>query len=98
MSCTYVLNCNRGNNKHSYDDDDDDDDSFVCQFGTFQQLIEPCSCALRRIFKICLFTEMACTKEADSAKSLEDILRKYEESTHSHFILKYSDKNFFDDG
>ena len=24
MSCTYVLNCNRGNNKHSYDDDDDD--------------------------------------------------------------------------
>jgi len=26
LSCTYVLNCNRGNNKHSYDDDDDDDD------------------------------------------------------------------------
>jgi len=27
LSCTYVLNCNRGNNKHSYDDDDDDDHS-----------------------------------------------------------------------
>ena len=27
LSCTYVLNCNRGNNKHSYDDDDDDDDN-----------------------------------------------------------------------
>jgi len=25
MSCTYVLNCNRGNNKPFYDDDDDDD-------------------------------------------------------------------------
>jgi len=41
---------------------------------------------------------MACTTEANSAKSLEDILRRYEESTHSHFILKYSDKNFFDEG
>jgi len=29
LSCTYVLNCNRGNNKHSYDDDDDDDDDEV---------------------------------------------------------------------
>jgi len=27
LSCTYVLNCNRGNNKHSYDDDDDDNKS-----------------------------------------------------------------------
>jgi len=25
LSCTYVLNCNRGNNKPSYDDDDDDE-------------------------------------------------------------------------
>ena len=40
---------------------------------------------------------MASTIESDSAKSLEDILRRYEESTHSHFILKYTDKNFFDE-
>jgi len=26
LSCTYVLNCNRGTNKPSDDDDDDDDD------------------------------------------------------------------------
>ena len=34
MSCIYVLNCNRGNNKPSYDDDDDDDDngSLLCGF------------------------------------------------------------------
>jgi len=41
---------------------------------------------------------MACTRKVDCAKNLEDILQKYEESTHSHFVLKYSDKNFFDDG
>jgi len=41
---------------------------------------------------------MAVTKVVDSCPKLEDILRIYEESTQSHFILKYSDKNFFDDG
>jgi len=40
---------------------------------------------------------MAYTTEVNSAKSLEEIIRKYEESTQSHFILKYSDKNFFDE-
>ena len=33
MSCTYVLDCNRGTNKPSYDDDyDDDDDDCECEY------------------------------------------------------------------
>ena len=32
LSCTYVLDCNRGNNEPS-DDDDDDDDGFEARAG-----------------------------------------------------------------
>lgn len=41
---------------------------------------------------------MAATAVTDSAKSLEAILHDYENRTHSHFVLKYSDKKFFEDG
>ena len=41
---------------------------------------------------------MAVTKETESAKALQEILQDYETVTHSHFVLKYSDKKFFEDG